>query len=93
VAAEFCFDDGPRSRRCSELDLWGRWARGDTVNVQRLGDAAALLTSGGRWGRHADRFRALGEAIRGWADDVGIDLPTATRHSRTLDRAGPELGM
>ena len=35
----------------------------------------------------------LGETVRDWAGDAGIDLPAAARHSRTLQRAGPELEL
>ena len=80
-------------RQVESLDLWSRWAGGDTVNVQQLGDIVEQLTSISRRDEHADQFRALGQAVRDWADDAGIDLPTATRHSRTLERAGPELGL
>jgi DNA transposition AAA+ family ATPase len=87
------FDQVPDLRRQVEaLDTWGRWAGGDTMNVQRLGDAVEQLNVNRR-DQHADRFRALGEAVRGWAGDAGIDLGTAPQRSRTLDRAGPELGM
>ena len=80
-------------RHVQSLDLWGRWAGGDTVNVQQLGDTIEQLTSISRRDEHADQFRTLAQAIRDWAGDAGIDLPTATRHSRTLQRAGPELEL
>ena len=80
-------------RQVESLDLWGRWAGGDTVNVQRLGDIVEQLTSISRRDEHADQFQTLGQTVRDWAGDAGIDLPTATRHSRTLQRAGPELGL
>jgi conjugative relaxase-like TrwC/TraI family protein len=74
------------------LELWDRWAGGDAVNVQRLGDIVERLTRVSRRDEHADQLNALGETTRHWASDAGINLPTATRHSRTLQRAGPELG-
>ncbi len=80
-------------RQVESLDLWGRWAGGDTVNVQQLGDIVEQLTNISRRNEHADQFQALGQTVRDWAGDAGIDLPTATRHSRTLQRAGPELGL
>jgi hypothetical protein len=79
-------------RHIEAVDLWGRWARGHTVNRGQLGDAVAQLTSHRRWDDHADQFQALGQAVRDWADPAGIDLPT-TQHSRTLDDAGPEIGL
>ena len=79
-------------QQVESLDLWGRWAGGDTVNVQQLGDIVEQLTSISRRDEHADQFQTLGQTVRDWAGDAGIDLPTATRHSRTLQRAGPELG-
>ena len=66
-------------RQIESLDLWGRWAGGDTVNVQQLGDIVEQLTSISRRDEHADQFQALGETVRDWAGDAGIDLPTATR--------------
>ena len=80
-------------RQVESLDLWGRWAGGDTVNVQRLVDVVGQLTSVSRRDEHADQFRTLGETVRDWADDAGIDLHTPERHSRNLQRAGPELGL
>ena len=80
-------------RQVESLDLWGRWAGGDTVNVQQLGDIVEQLTNISRRNEHADQFQTLGQTVRDWAGDAGIDLPTATRHSRTLQRAGPELGL
>jgi conjugative relaxase-like TrwC/TraI family protein len=80
-------------RQVESLDLWDRWAGGDTVNVQRLGDVVEHLTNISRRDERADQFQALGQTVRDWAGDTGIDLPTATRHSRTLQRAGPELGL
>ena len=80
-------------RQVEALELWNRWARGDTINVQQLGDTIAQLTSHSRRDEHADQFRALGQAAHDWADDAGIDLPTRGRHTRTLERAGPELGL
>ena len=75
------------------LDTWRQWARGDTVNPQQLGDTIEQLTSHSHRGVLADQFRALGQAAREWAGHVGIDLPAAARHSRTLERAGPELDL
>jgi hypothetical protein len=80
-----------RQRQVEAVDLWGRWARGDTVDVGRLGDAVAQLTSHGRWDEHADQFRSLGQAVRDWADRAGIEL--LTEHSRTLERGGLEIGL
>jgi hypothetical protein len=79
-------------RQVESLDLWDRWAGGDTVNVQQLGDIVEQLTSISRRNERADRFQTLGQTVRDWAGHAGIDLPTTTRHSRTLQRAGPELG-
>ena len=80
-------------RQVEALELWNRWARGDTINVQQLGDTIEQLTSHSRRDEHADQFRALGQAAHDWADDAGIDLPTRGRHTRTLERAGPGLGL
>ncbi len=80
-------------RQVESLDLWSRWAGGDTVNVQQLGDIVEQLTHISRRDEHADQFHALGETVRDWAGDAGIDLPAAARHSRTLQRAGPELEL
>ena len=80
-------------RQVESLDLWGRWAGGDTVNVQQLGDIVEQLTNISHRDEHTDQFQTLGQTVRDWAGDAGIDLPTATRHSRTLQRAGPELGL
>jgi conjugative relaxase-like TrwC/TraI family protein len=79
-------------RQVETLDLWRRWARGYTINPRQLGDTIAQLTNHSRRGEHADQLRALGQAARDWADDAGIDLQTKRRHTRTLERAGPELG-
>ena len=73
--------------------MWRQWARGDTVNVQQLGDIIEQLTNHSHRDELADQFRALGQPARDWAGDAGIDLPTAARHSRTLERAGPELDL
>ena len=80
-------------RQVESLDLWGRWAGGDTINVQQLGDIVEQLTNISRRDEHADQFQSLGQTVRDWAGDAGIDLPTAPWHSRTLQRAGPELGL
>ena len=68
-------------RQVEALELWSRWARGDTINVQQLGDTIEQLTSHSRRDEHADQFRALGQAALDWADDAGIDLPTRGRHT------------
>ncbi len=87
-------DQVPLLRRQIEaLELWSRWARRDTINGQQLADTIAQLTNQTRRGEHADQFRALGQAARQWADDAGIDLPNRGRHTRTPERAGPELGL
>jgi hypothetical protein len=80
-------------RQVEALKLGGRWAGGDTVNVQQLGDVVEQLTGISRRDEHADQFRARGQTARDWAGDAGIDLPTATRHSQTLQRVAPELGL
>jgi conjugative relaxase-like TrwC/TraI family protein len=80
-------------RQVETLNTWRRWARGDTVNLQQLGDTIAKLTSHSRRGEHADQLRALGQAARACADDAGIDGPTSGRHTRTHKRAGPDLGL
>ena len=79
-------------RQIETLDLWGRWAGGDTVNVQQLGDVVEHLTSISRRDEHADQFQALGETVRDWAGGADIELPTA-RHGRRLERVGPEPGL
>ena len=84
VCLRHTLDQVPVLRRQIEgLELWSRWARGDTINVQQLGDTIAQLTSHSRRDEHADQFRALGQAANDWADDAGIDLPTRGRHTRT----------
>ncbi len=80
-------------RQVESLDLWGRWAGGDTVNVQQLGDVVDQLTNISRRDEHADQFQTLGQAVRDWADDAGVDVPIATRHGRDLQRAGPGLEL
>ena len=56
-------DQAPILRRQIEiLDTWRRWAGGDTINVQQLGDTIEQLTSISRRDEHADQFHALGEA-------------------------------
>ena len=80
-------------RQVEALGLWSRWARGDTVNVQQLGDTIAQLTGHHRRDEHADQFRQLGQAVHDWAEDAGIDLPTRGRHTRTLERAGLEIDL
>jgi hypothetical protein len=80
-------------RQVESLDLWRRWAGGDAVNVQRLGDAVDYLANISRRHEHADQVHALGQAARDWADAAGADLRTATRHGRTLQPNGPDLGM
>jgi hypothetical protein len=80
-------------RQVESLDLWGRWAGGDTVNVQQLGDIVEQLTSISRRDEHADQFQTLGQTGRDWASGAGIDLPARARRSRTAERAGPELGL
>jgi hypothetical protein len=75
------------------LELWNRWARGDTINVQQLGDTVAQLTSHGRRDEHADQFRQIGQAAQDWAEDAGIDLPTTGRHTRTFERTGLGLDL
>ena len=80
-------------RQVETLDLWGRWAGGDTVNVQRLGDIVEQLTNISRRHEHADQFQTLGQTVRDWAGDAGIDLPAPAGRSRTAERAGPELGL
>jgi hypothetical protein len=80
-------------RQVESLDLWRRWAGGDTVSLRRLDDAVEQLTSISRRHEHADQFQALAETARQWASDTGIDLPAQTRCSRTPERAGPELGL
>jgi hypothetical protein len=68
-------------RQVASLDLWDRWTRGGTVNVQQLGDIVEQLTSVSRRNEHADQFQTLGQAVRDWAADAGIDLPTVAGHS------------
>jgi hypothetical protein len=73
--------------------LWDRWACGDTLNVKRLGDIAEQLTTISSRTEHTEQFHALGQAMRDWADDAGIDLPTTARRRQSLERGGPELGL
>jgi conjugative relaxase-like TrwC/TraI family protein len=80
-------------RQLDALDTWGRWARGHTINIQQLGATVTQLTSVGRWDQHADRFRAFGQAIRDWANDAEIELPTARGRDRSLEPAGLEIGL
>jgi conjugative relaxase-like TrwC/TraI family protein len=75
------------------VDTWGRLARGDTISIQQLGDAVTPLTSVGRWDHHADRFQALGQAIRDWADHAEVDLPAVARQGSSLERAGLDIGL
>jgi hypothetical protein len=63
------------------------------VSIQQLGDAVTQLTSVCRWNQHADRFQALGQAIREWADHADVDLPAVARHGRSLERAGLDIGL
>jgi conjugative relaxase-like TrwC/TraI family protein len=87
-------DEVPVLRQQVEaLEQWNRWARGDTINPQQLGDTIEQLTSHNRRDEHASQFRALGQAARDWAEVAGIDLPTGGRHTRTLERAGPGLDL
>jgi hypothetical protein len=75
------------------LGTSGRWARGDTISIQKLGDAETQLTNVDRRDGHADQFRTLGNAIRDWADHANIELPTADRHDRSSEHAGLEIGL
>jgi conjugative relaxase-like TrwC/TraI family protein len=88
------FDQIPVLRRQIEsLGIWRRWAGGGTVNLEQLGDAVAQLTSQCRPGGHNDHFRTLGHRAREWADDAGIEVPSTTRHGRSLEPAGLEFGL
>ena len=80
-------------RQVEAVELWGRWARGATINLQQLGDTIAELTSHGRRDDHAERFRTLGQAAQDWADVAGIDLPPTVRHTRTRERTGLGLDL
>jgi hypothetical protein len=82
-----------RRRQVESLDLWRRWAGGDTINVEQLGDIVEQLTSVSHRDEHADQFQTLGQTVRDWADDADIDLHAAERQSRTHERAGPGLGL
>jgi hypothetical protein len=73
------------------VDTWARWARGDAVAVHELHNTVTLLTSIGRRYEHADRFRELGQAIRGWADRNAIEPPIPARQTRQAN--GLEIGF
>jgi conjugative relaxase-like TrwC/TraI family protein len=75
------------------LDTWGRWARGDIIDLGRIGDAVAVLASHHRCDEHADQFRALGDAVLDWADHADIELPTSAHRDRSCERAGLEISM
>ncbi len=86
------FDQLPHLRQQVEaVDTWGRWARGDAVAVHQLNNTVTLLTSVGRRHEHADRFRELGQAIRGWADHNDFELPIPARQTRQAN--GLEIGF
>jgi conjugative relaxase-like TrwC/TraI family protein len=87
-------DQVPHLRRqVDSLDTWGRWARGDTISIQQVGEAVMQLTSVDRRDERADQFLTLGQAIQDWADRADIELPAAHRFGRSLDPAGLKLGL
>jgi hypothetical protein len=96
VAVDCCATPSTRSRTCatrSKHSAPGVGGRAAKLSIQQLGDAVTQLASVGRWDQHADRFQPLGQAIRDWADQADIELWTADRHGRALERAGLEIGL
>jgi hypothetical protein len=78
-------------QRLDALDTWQRWAIGDGLDVPRLGNVVHTLLDAS--GDHASHFHSLGEAMKNWCVDAGIDLPTPKPPAPTLEISGPELGF
>jgi hypothetical protein len=88
------FDQLPHLRQhVDALDTWGRWAHGNNVDLQRVGDIATTLTGCSRWDPRVDQYRTLGQAIHDWAEHTHIELPTPAGHDRTRQQAGLEFGL
>ena len=79
-------------RQVESLDVWGRWAGGDTVNVQRLGDIVEQLTNISRRNEQADQFEALGQTVPP-GRRAGIDLPPPHGTAEPSDEPAPNWTM
>ena len=64
------------------LDTWRRWAWGDSIDVQPLGEAVDTLVSAG------GHYRALAQAVQEWSGHAGIRLrQPRTTHPDTGPRS------
>jgi hypothetical protein len=77
--------------RLGALDTWSRWANGDTINVEQLGDAVHTLLEA--TGEVASRYHVLGQTLQHWVTDAGVRRTKPDSAIRTLEVAGPELGL
>ncbi len=63
------------------LDRWQRWANGHPITWAELGDSVHLLESVASSPDTAQLW-TLGQAVRTWADDQGIDLAPPGRNAQ-----------
>jgi conjugative relaxase-like TrwC/TraI family protein len=75
--------------RRDALDAWWRFATGDSIDINRLGQLVDVLGTLDGDGR----FRWLADTVRQYCHDAGIHLPTSEPVTLGLERSGIDIGL
>ncbi len=77
-------------QRLDALDTWWRFAKGDRIDVDRLGELVDIL--GNVAGDHG-HYRGLADTVEQYCHDAGIHVSTPTAATAARELSGPELGL
>ena len=84
-------DDIPHMREhLAALDTWRRFANGDNIDVQRLGEIIDILDN---IDDHQHRHRRLADAVKQYCRDAGIHLPTPEPEVPGIEPLGLDIGL
>jgi hypothetical protein len=76
--------------RLDALNTWWRFATGDSINIDRLGELVDVLgTVAGDQGR----YRWLADTVEQYCHAAGIHLPTRQRETPGIEPAGLDIGL
>jgi conjugative relaxase-like TrwC/TraI family protein len=77
--------------RLDALDTWWRFAKGDSIDADRLGPLVDILQNVPD--HHAERFQLLADAVGQYCHDAGINLPTFGPATLGLEPSGLDIGL
>jgi hypothetical protein len=80
------------ARTVAAIDMWQRWANGDTISGEQLRDTVETLTAA-HGTDHGQQHWALGHAIQTWAGTANLDLHLTDPRAPAMQPAGMELGL